>query len=145
MNIQHQTQGTLPKLFKGTYGTMYYTNNMKKAVAFYRDVIGLTPQIEDESWTQFDVAGHALCLHATGEETKLVPLTDKKTATNGTLILEVTDIRKVVNDLKEKRVEFLGDVNDMGECGMCADFKDVDGNLVGLYQAPAGAGACASK
>ena len=129
---------TLPAHFTGTYGTMYYTQNMKKAVAFYRDIIGLTPVMEDEGWTQFDIAGHALCLHATGTETKLAPQANKKVATNGILILQVNDIRKVVNNLKEKRVEFIGDVNDMGECGMCADFRDLDGNIVGLYQAPVG-------
>jgi predicted enzyme related to lactoylglutathione lyase len=135
--MMNTTQAKLPKLFKGTYGTMYYVKDMKKAVAFYRDVVGLTTQMEDEGWTQFDLGGHALCLHATGDRTRLMPQADKATATNGILILEVTDIRTVVSSLKEKRVEFLGDVTDMGPHGMCADFRDLDGNIVSLYQMPA--------
>lgn len=131
-------------MFKGTYGTMYYVKDMKKSVAFYRDVVGLKPEFEDDGWTQFNINGHALCLHATGQDVKIVPLADKKTATNGILILEVDNIHKVVGALKEKRVEFIGGgVNDMGECGLCADFKDLDGNLIGIYQKPAG--ACAVK
>jgi predicted enzyme related to lactoylglutathione lyase len=132
------TTTKLPAHFKGNYGTMYYVKNMKKSVAFYRDVIGLTPQFEEDGWSQFDLGGSALCLHPAGDNVTIKPVADKSTATNGVLIIEVTDIRKVVNSLKEKRVEFIGDVTDMGECGMCADFKDLDGNIIGLFQQPAG-------
>ena len=116
----------LPKLFKGTYGTMYYVKNMKKAVAFYREQVGLTPAFEDEGWTQFDLNGHGLCLHPAGDQ----PITKG----GGTLIIEVTDINKVVSNLKEKRVEFVSEVKDTGGCGFCAEFKDLDGNVVSLYQ-----------
>lgn len=118
----------LPEGFKGSYGTMYYVRDMKKATAFYRDTIGLVPAMEDEGWTQFDLNGHALCLHPAGEK--------KITQGGGVLIIEVADIRKVVNRLKEKRVEFHGDINDMGECGLCAEFQDLDGNVLSVYQAP---------
>ena len=117
--------------FKGTYGTMYYVRNMKKSVAFYRDVIGLKPDFEDDGWTQFSVGGAALCLHAAGD-TAIVPAAPKS-ASNGIVILEVEDIRGMVGALKEKRVEFTGDLNDTG-CGWCTEFKDLDGNLISLYQ-----------
>ena len=128
---------------KRTYGTMYYVQNMKKSVAFYRDVVGLELEFEDEGWTQFNVGGASLCLHA-ARDAKIVP-TAPKVASNGILILEVEDIRKLVNDLKEKRVSFHGDLNDTG-CGWSAEFKDLDGNLVSFYQKkPADASCTAPK
>ena len=120
-----------PSTFKGTYGIMYYVRNMKKSVAFYRDVIGLTPDFEDDGWTQFTLGGAALCLHAAGDNT--IVAQSEKSVSNGILILEVEDLRRTVGALKEKRVEFLGDLNDTG-CGWCTEFKDLDGNVISLYQ-----------
>jgi predicted enzyme related to lactoylglutathione lyase len=116
----------LPAHFKGTYGTMYYVRNMKKSVAFYTEAVGLTPAFADENWAEFHFGGHALCLHTMGDKTV-------SHGGSGTLILEVTNLEKVMGNLKEKKVEFVGEVTDTG-CGLCAEFKDLDGNLVSLYQ-----------
>lgn len=107
------------------YATMYYVKNMKKAVAFYKDIVGLTPRFEDDSWTEFDLNGTALALHIAGDQAI--------TPGGGVLILEVADIQKTVGKMKENRVTFVKEIQDIG-CGLCADFKDLDGNVVGLYQ-----------
>ncbi len=134
-NWDHMPKAQLPANFKGSYGTMYYVNDMKKSIAFYKETIGLTPQFESEGWTQFDLNGHALCLHSLDK-------TDSREATvksdgGGTLILLVDDIQKVVGRLKEKRVTFTHDIIDMGEHGFCANFKDLDGYELSVYQYPA--------
>ena len=47
-----------------TYGTMYYVDDMKSAVAHYKK-LGFTPsEHSNDDWTEFIVGGHALCLHA---------------------------------------------------------------------------------
>lgn len=119
------TTPALPANFTGTYGTLYYVRDMKKAVAFYREQVGLTPLMESDGWTEFSLAGHSLCLHAMGDKVVTAGATQ--------LIMQVDDIQKVVGRLKEKRVTFTSEINSTG-CGFCAEFKDVDGNAVGLYQ-----------
>lgn len=117
-----------PNTIKGTYGTMYYVRDMKKSIAFYRDTIGLKPRFEDEHWTEFELAGHALCLHPIGEK-KVVP-------GNTMLIIEVGDIHAEIARLKESRVEFSKGIDDLGEHGLCTEFRDLDGNMISLYQRP---------
>ena len=46
------------------YGTMYYVEDMKQSVSFYEKTLGFKPGYQSEFWTEFDVAGHLLCLHA---------------------------------------------------------------------------------
>jgi len=49
----------------GSYGTMYYVDDMAQAQAFYRTVLGVEPRYESAEWTEFDLGdGSALCLHA---------------------------------------------------------------------------------
>jgi predicted enzyme related to lactoylglutathione lyase len=101
---------------------------MKRSIEFYTQKLGLTPEYADDNWAQFDLNGHALCLHPAGAN-KVVT----GPAVGGCLIIEVTDIHKVVGTLKENRVEFVKEIQDIG-CGLCADLKDLDGNVIGLYQ-----------
>jgi predicted enzyme related to lactoylglutathione lyase len=50
-------------MFKSTYGTMYYVNDMKSAVNFYSNKLGLKPSNESPDWSEFDIGGHKICLH----------------------------------------------------------------------------------
>lgn len=51
-------------MFKSTYGTMYYVDNMKSAVEFYKQKLGVEPTHESPDWTEFSLDGHSICLHA---------------------------------------------------------------------------------
>lgn len=121
----HHFYGGLGMSSLKAYATMYYVKNMKKAVTFYKDIVGLTPRFEDDSWTEFDLNGTSLALHIAGDQ----PVTNG----GGVLILEVADIEKTVGAMKENRVTFVKEITDIG-CGLCADFKDLDGHVIGLYQ-----------
>jgi lactoylglutathione lyase len=46
-----------------TYAIVF-VSDMKKSVAFYRDVIGLTLRFESPEWTEFATEGATLALHA---------------------------------------------------------------------------------
>lgn len=50
-------------MFKTTYGTMYYVQDMKSAVQFYSGKLGIAATHESPEWTEFDVGGHKICLH----------------------------------------------------------------------------------
>ena len=44
-----------------------YTQDMARATAFYRDVLGLEPNFESEHWTTFRTGACTLALHAGSE------------------------------------------------------------------------------
>lgn len=51
---------------------MVFVSDMKRSVAFYRDVLGLPLRFESPVWTEFATDGATLALHATespGDET----------------------------------------------------------------------------
>src|SRR5262249_2206844 len=43
---------------------MVFVSDMKRAVAFYRDVLGLPLRFESPGWTEFATEGATLALHA---------------------------------------------------------------------------------
>jgi catechol 2,3-dioxygenase-like lactoylglutathione lyase family enzyme len=44
-----------------------YTRDMKRAIAFYRDVLGLEPDFESPHWTTFRTGVCTFALHAGSE------------------------------------------------------------------------------
>ena len=45
-----------------------YVADMDKAVAFHRDILGLTLKFASPFWTEFDTGGTTLALHAASNE-----------------------------------------------------------------------------
>jgi catechol 2,3-dioxygenase-like lactoylglutathione lyase family enzyme len=43
-----------------------FVSDMRRSIAFYRDVLGLPLEFESSHWTQFDASGAKLALHAAG-------------------------------------------------------------------------------
>ncbi|HVX14690.1 MAG TPA: VOC family protein [Pirellulales bacterium] len=43
--------------------SVVFVSNMKRSIAFYRDIIGLPLRFESEEWTEFDTPGTTLALH----------------------------------------------------------------------------------
>jgi predicted enzyme related to lactoylglutathione lyase len=109
----------------GTYGTMYYVQDMKKACAYYKEVLGLKPHFESDSWSEFDLKGTSLCLHG------MEP--GQKSDGKGIVILKVTGLKTMVDTLKNSGVEFVQEIKQVCEDSYCADFKDPSGNIVSLH------------
>lgn len=118
MNIAEQ--------FDGTYATMYFVNDMTKALAYYKDMFNMEPTEQSPGWATFDFNGHRLALHAT-EEGKV---SDGK----GELIINVKNLEGVVTELKSRGVEFVSDITNVCEGGWAADFKDPSGNTMSLFE-----------
>lgn len=116
----------LSQNFKGAYGTMYYVNDMKKAVTYYSDMLNLKPESESEGWTTFDLGGHRMCLHS------LAP--GQTTDGKAILITNVTNLEGMVSELKKRGVEFVQEVKQVCEGGYAADFRDPSGNIVSLFE-----------
>ncbi len=114
----------------GTYGTMYYVQDMAKAVSFYKDKLQLKPSYESEGWTEFDLGGHSLCLHGMDKhDTGKSP-----SQSGGVLITQVKNIRELVSQLKANGLEFTREVSEIHPGAFCTEFVDPSGNVISLYE-----------
>lgn len=104
--------------------------DMDRAVAFYRDVLGLEITMQDEDWSEVDAGGVKLGLNAREEATG--------GSEGGAVISFQPDggIEDEVERLKAGGVEFTGGISDH-EWGRIAPFKDSEGNDLQLYAPPA--------
>jgi predicted enzyme related to lactoylglutathione lyase len=104
----------------------YVTQDMDRAVAFYRDVLGLKLSFQDGAkWAQMK-AGDVNFSLASPEEAA-------EGAAGAVVIFEVDDL-----DASKAALEAGGgtvlDTRDMGSHGRALTFRDPDGNLVQLFQ-----------
>ena len=102
--------------------------DMHRAVAFYRDILGLKPSSEFRgTFVEFDVGGMTLAVFdpaSMGRPFEAVKL--------GALALHVPDVAAAVAELKAKGVTFLSDPFDSGVCHG-AFFQDSEGNSLSLH------------
>ena len=100
--------------------------DMDRAVAFYRDQLGLDVVDHDGDWSEVTAGDQRIGLNA-GES----PAGDG----GAVIAFAVDDIEATVSDLKEKGVEFAGELSEH-PWGRIAPFKDPDGNDLQVYAPP---------
>ncbi len=107
----------------------YFVENMKRSVAFYRDILGLEFVEENEYWSEMNVHGVSVGLHWTEggavERSKHAPV----------LTFRVNNIKQAVSRLQERGVKFRGDIDEQ-PWGSTIYFTDPDGNIIKLRQPP---------
>jgi predicted enzyme related to lactoylglutathione lyase len=104
----------------------YVTRDMGRAVAFYRDTLGLDLAFQDgDRWTQLKAGGVNFALSSLDEA--------PDGAVGATVVFEVPDIDAAAQAIGAGGGEVLG-TRDMGSHGKTLTFRDPDGNLVQLYQ-----------
>jgi predicted enzyme related to lactoylglutathione lyase len=108
----------------------YVTQDMDRAVAFYRDALGLAIKFQDGAkWAQFDAGGVNFSISS--------PEESAGGAAGAVIIFEVDDIDASRTALEGAGAAVL-DARDMGAHGRSLTFKDPDGNLVQLFQRASG-------
>lgn len=103
---------------------MYPVTDMARAVAFYRDALGLQPtDVASDFWTEFDVGGGTFGV-GTFEQCG-------KPGTAQSLALEIADLSALRADLTARGIE-TGEPHELQNCfiGMV---RDPDGNQVWLH------------
>jgi predicted enzyme related to lactoylglutathione lyase len=105
----------------------YWTVDMVRGVAFYRDVLGLRLVRQDgDNWAVFDAGGRMFALHGAVEGRPVEP-------GGATAVFAVEDLDRSMSRLRERGVEF-GHEGDVQGYARFASFADPDGNTVQLIE-----------
>ena len=117
-------------MIKGVAAVWLPVTDMKRAVAFYGDTLGLRVTEHDEDWSEVDANGLRIGLNGSESES---PRGD-----GGALVAFQPDgdIEGEVERLKGAGVEFPDEISEH-PWGRIVPFKDPDGNDLQLYAPPA--------
>lgn len=106
--------------------TMYPVSDMTRALAFYRDGLGLPPgELQSDMWVEFEVAGGTFGVGTFEQVGKL--------GSAQSLALEVDDLPAFRAKLAERGIE-AGEPHDLAHCRISV-VRDPDGNQIWLHQA----------
>jgi catechol 2,3-dioxygenase-like lactoylglutathione lyase family enzyme len=106
----------------------YWTAEMDRAVAFYRDVIGLTLVRQDGSqWAEFATEPVRFALHGATEGHPV-------RSGGAAVMFRVDDLDRARRTLQEKGVEFDEHSGEVEGFVRFATFRDPDGNRVELIE-----------
>lgn len=122
-------------MIKGLGGATIWSEEIGNLLPFYRDVVGLGVGIETADFVVFgDQSAPALAI---GTHSEVRGRT--KEPARHMVGLVTDDIEGDTARLKAAGVRFIEEPNDQGGGFMLATFEDPDGNLIQLFQFPAGA------
>lgn len=110
----------------------YCTQDLDRALKFYRDVLGLKLLLQNKEWVEFDIGGQRLALRRVDPQAKNIEAPSTKSAM---IWLETHSIEKTITQLKENNILFFNDLEVLSY-GKTATFQDPDGNPIGLYEPP---------
>jgi catechol 2,3-dioxygenase-like lactoylglutathione lyase family enzyme len=108
-----------------------FVSDMKRAVKFYKDVLGIPVRFESEGWSELEMKGFTLALHPADKMPKNLdqaPITE--------LCFEAGDVRGVRAALIAQGVKVteLHNVCEMGpNIGAAGSFRDPDGNHLSIF------------
>ena len=104
----------------------YWTRDMDRAVAYYRDVLGLElGHRAGDEWAEFRAGDVRLALHRT-LESALPP--------SGTVVFRVGDLDEAKWALEQRGVVFDGHESEVPGFARFATFHDPDGNAIQLIE-----------
>lgn len=105
----------------------FWVSDLDRAVAFYRDSVGLSLLRRDgDEWAELDAGGIRLGLHGAGERRELPE--------GGTVVLRVGDLDLARTALEERGVRFDDHVGEVEGRARFASFADPDGNRLQLIE-----------
>lgn len=109
---------------RGVDFVLYNVSDYKRAVTFYRDILGLKLSEEYGGyWSEFDTGNVILAIRARGPVVK-----------GGAMVaLAVDDVKKAIEYLKAKKVKIIEEFHESEVCLM-AIITDPDGNKIKLHQ-----------
>lgn len=118
-------------MFKKVDDVFFNVDDMEKAVAFYRDVLGLAIKYQSADWTELDAGNMTIALRRYGSGPEGRP--ELGVGEGATIVFEVEDMEVTKAELEGQGVRFIGDVFEYGTVTLAA-FEDLNGNVLQIYQ-----------
>jgi len=107
---------------KGIRTVVYPVNDIAKAKALFRELLGKEPYADDPYYVGFKLGKTDIGLDPNGHREGM------------TVYYEVDDIRKSLQFLLDAGAAQVQEIKDVGGGRLIASVKDADGNIVGLLQ-----------
>ena len=110
---------------------MIFVSDMQRAVAFYRDVLGLPLRFESPQWTEFETGGATLALHPSADAADMMDDPDGVPAGRCRPGLAVPDLDAFHHRMEEKNVRCVQPPTELhGAC--IARYLDPDGLCISV-------------
>lgn len=110
---------------EGVKTIIYPVEDLARAKALFRELLGVEPYMDETYYVGFNVAGQDIGLDPHGHG---------KGMTGPVGYWHVDDIRRSVQALLDAGAEAQQEVRDVGGGKLIASVKDADGNVIGLIQ-----------
>ena len=115
-------------MFIGMHSVLIWSEDVKRLVPFYRDVLGLKPQMESEGFTVFLLNGTGLAIGTHSE------VQGRSRDPNRMMVnLRVDDCQGEYERLSKQGVEFIRSPTE-DAIHIVATFNDPDGNVLQLLE-----------
>lgn len=118
-------------MLKKVDDVFFNVDDMAKAVAFYRDKLGLPVKYEAADWVELDAGNMTIALRRYGSGPEGRP--ELGVGEGATLVFQVDDIEAAKAELEGQGIKFIGGVFDYGTVKLAA-FEDLNGNVLQIYQ-----------
>jgi catechol 2,3-dioxygenase-like lactoylglutathione lyase family enzyme len=118
-------------MFKKVDDVFFNVADMEKAVAFYRDTLGLPVKYQSADWVELDAGNVTIALRRFGSGPEGRP--ELGVGEGATIVFQVEDIAAAKAELEGEGVKFIGGVFDYGSVKLAA-FEDLNGNVLQIYQ-----------
>lgn len=116
-------------MLAGVGSVLIWTEEMGRLVPFYRDVLGLKPEMENEGFVIFQASSGAQLGIGKHSEVRGSSRDPNRVMVD----FHVDDCRAEFEELSKRGVEFIREPSEDGGA-VIATFKDPDGNLLQLLQ-----------
>ncbi len=118
-------------MFKKVDDVFFNVDDMEKAVAFYRDKLGLSVKYQSADWAELDAGNVTIALRRYGSGPEGRP--ELGVGEGATLVFEVDDIEAAHAELEDKGINLIGGIFAYGAVKLAA-FEDLNGNVLQIYE-----------
>ena len=118
-------------MFKRVDDVFFNVDDMEKAVAFYRDKLGLSVKYESADWVELDAGNVTIALRRFGSGPEGRP--ELGVGEGATLVFEVDNIKAAQAELESKGIKIIDGIFEYGSVKLAA-FEDLNGNVLQIYE-----------